>query len=1085
MSYPFVSDRPSHIQDLHWHEWRSSCVLPEIISLNVCSLNGEQTYEHLLYSEKLKRINSGRLSDSVLRKYQHLEQGGWWVSGLDPLNDWGPMEWGRFKPDHPRHGWDKERQCPTKKLVKYESPPLVPNRVTYFRVPQSVWELVAAHHGIAMPDILISPDGEALGFWAWVAAHPEISVTLTEGEKKAAALLSLGFPAIALPGIWNGRISIGSLERLHPDLIPMATGGRKFQILFDYETKLKTRRAVFSAILRTGAAIDAQKCVCQVIALPGPEKGIDDWIAANSSTASQLVSSLMTDYFSLRDYRRLFNPLTVRGLSKYQPNLEIDIDFLSKLVQLPASGLVVLHSDMGTGKTELLVQWRKANPKLKFLNNGHRVNLLKNLASRLETEFYSALGVGDLARANALSITVDSLYKLQTEALNYGCIFIDEAVQYLAHLLHSQTCKEHRGTILEVLEYLISNAPLVVIADAHMDDITVDFFRAMRPQNEEPFVIKNHRKSGGRKVFWHMGDDSSSLVAKIHEVLMAGKKPIVLSDSKRFIKKIERMLTQSGNEDSKNLRVWAVHSENSGSDENANFIKEINKSVKTVDALLASPSLGTGVDIKDYHFDVIFGVFHSTSQTATECAQMLWRYRPNVSMHIWVAPRPPFGYRECNAERIKERLLQSNEMTAFLIKIERETGRRGAEKDWALDAYCNIEAKRNSSINNLRDDLRSLLEEMGNFIEVVDDPINKVYQDKMKTASDNLKNEYRAGVANSGDISKEEYRSRQSKDYQKPEEYLECEKFRIWDSYGKEVTPELVEQDDGGKMIRRLVALEAVLSPSTDILLDEQSGKEYPAPPALVAERDLSEREHLPICTDWHNYSSGWLARHVLGLHEILQNLIAGKEFTGQEEALLRMKAIAVQCAAHIKAVLGITIPADSSPIWILALLIEQLGLKLKSRKVGPRGGQVLYYSLAEEELHFAQSVLAHREQKRQEREKLRQEAQQKTERYVSSLQNQYEDSASSVSSPPHNNKTSFYGTGVDTETILADCHDFLLQLEGGGRYRFVSAEAVIERFEEIEKAAHQHGVIERLAENFWDRVAIAVSRTCATLEAA
>ena len=75
-------------------------------------------------------------------------------------------------------------------------------------------------------------------------------------------------------------------------------------------------------------------------------------------------------------------------------------------------------------------------------------------------------------------------------------------------------------------------------------------------------------------------------------------------------------------------------------------------------------------------------------------------------MHVWVAPRPPFGYAETNARRIKEKILQKNEMTAFLIRIDRETGRRGAEKDWALDASCQIEAQRNWSINNLRADLR-------------------------------------------------------------------------------------------------------------------------------------------------------------------------------------------------------------------------------------------------------------------------------------------------------------------------------------------------------------------------------------------
>ncbi|MHC5827809.1 MAG: bifunctional DNA primase/helicase, partial [Nostoc sp.] len=53
-----------------------------------------------------------------------------------------------------------------------------------------------------------------------------------------------------------------------------------------------------------------------------------------------------------------------------------------KSFRFPKKGLVVLWSDMGTGKTELMRWWRDQNPDARFLNNGHRVNLLKNLAER-------------------------------------------------------------------------------------------------------------------------------------------------------------------------------------------------------------------------------------------------------------------------------------------------------------------------------------------------------------------------------------------------------------------------------------------------------------------------------------------------------------------------------------------------------------------------------------------------------------------------------------------------------------------------------------------------------------------------------
>ncbi|WP_144875389.1 DUF3854 domain-containing protein, partial [Hyella patelloides] len=937
-----ATTRPKHIEQDHWHEWVNlSFVDPLLVFLNVVSLIGFTTYEYLLYGlSDSERRNDGRLRDKWLNRYAHIFSGGWWVSGLDPLNNWQPMMWGRFKPDNPRLCGKKN------KSIKYESPPKVANRVTYFNIPAHIWNKIASRYSIKRyhsPLALRLQDrNKPLVFWEWLQQHPEIPIILTEGEKKAACLLSMGFVAIALPGIWGGRVGSKHLEQLHPDLLPLAQQGRKFIILFDYETKPKTRYNIYQATLRTGEAIKKAGCECEVASLPGAEKGVDDFVAARGQDAETLLTSIIDDALTLAEYKRVCYPRP-RGLSsKYPADVELNTQFLSQEISVeerlgdggthykpsdsyceelysslidesrqshvnslaaafPDSGLVGLVSGMGTGKTELMAQFRKLHPHERFLNLGHRVNLLKNLSERLNTEMYSALDSGKLKDAVGLSITVDSLYKLQNQLVEYGCVFIDEACQYLAHLLHSKTCKEHRALILEVLEYIIGKARLVVLADAHMDDVTLDFFRAMRPQDEKPFIIKNNYKQGGREVYLYESDDSTTLVLKIFTALMLKQKIMVVSDSKKFIKKLEAAMTvkvfdedkgdsgrgdketrrhgdaetrgrgevekeeiknlppsplplplyPSDNQDSSNkneprLRIWSIHAENSGSEENIAFIKDISSEVKNVDVLLASPSLGTGVDIPNYHFDAVFGAFHAVSQTATECAQALHRYRPSVPLHIWVAPRPPFGYFETNAEKIKERMLQLNEMTAFLIRIDKGTGKRGAEKDWALDAYCQISANRNRSINNLRDDLRSLITEMEYNIISIESESDSEVKTQLREAGLSLDAAYTTAVVQASNISKQEYLSRQSKNYLKPSEVVECQKYRIQRDYGMPVTSELVQKDDGGHLISKLIALEAILAPSEGEMIDPTTGKKYPAPPKIVAQRDLKERDNLP-----------------------------------------------------------------------------------------------------------------------------------------------------------------------------------------------------------------------------------------------
>lgn len=1045
---------PNNLTAAEYHELLAgSAIHPALIERNFFHVEGELVYDFLFISDKIPRKNAGRVTDGYLKLYQHLLLGGTWIQSLDPFKNWQPMEWGRIKPNFPRIDWQKG------KPVKYESPPKTPNRVTYFDVANPIWDKVAKRYLIkryhSVLALRLLDQLNPLIFWEWVRQHPEIPIILCEGEKKAACLLSLGFVAIALPGIWNGRVGQQDFdERLHPDLVPMAQVGRKFIILFDHETSSKTRWSVFQATVRTAKAIESAGCFCEVALLPGPEKGVDDFVVGRGENADALLTALVDDAKSLADYQRSYRAKKW-GLSKYKPDVTVNVKYLSEALcipdleekcssvpelydiaqeqlftpsvkghfrkekstdsggvdsdkskksptfNFPKSGLVVLWSDMGTGKTELMRWWRDQNPDARFLNNGHRVNLLKNLAERLRTAMYSDLGYTGLPQAQALSITIDSLHKLNTQSLTYGCIFIDEACQYLTHLLHSNTCKQHRAAILEVLEYIVYNAPLVVIADAHMDDLTVNFFLAMRPKGEVLYIIKNEWRNGSRTIYWYEGDNESAIVAQISAALMLGEKVMVASDSKRFIKKLDKSFTikyEKAGEGEKgkgegekeeltdsstlsplplppcpvrrtSYRIWSVHSDNSGSDENVAFIKDITNAVKNFDALFTSPSLGTGVDISEYHFDLVFGVFHGVSQTATECAQQLYRYRPKVPFHIWVAPRPPFGYQDTNASKIKERLLQTNEMTAFLLRIDRQTGKRGAEKDWALEAYCQIMANRHYSLNNLRDDLRSLLTEMGNTFIYVGSDSDPQSLESLKAAAQALDSAHNSAVAKAKNITLSEYRARQSKDYLDPNEIFECEKFRISDSYGIEVTESLVEMDKGGRLIRAIAGLEAILAPPEESFTDPKTGQTYPTPPTIVTQKDRTERDNLPLCIDWGNYSARWLARFNLGLHQILTSLMKGDEVTADDPTLLKMTEIAIHCAAHVKAILGFTIPHDCKPIWLLATLLEQLGLKLTFRKQGKRGQQVKLFSLSKEELEFAMHVIAHRETKRNQKE--------------------------------------------------------------------------------------------------------------------
>ncbi|MHC5732008.1 MAG: hypothetical protein ACYTXY_49670, partial [Nostoc sp.] len=95
--------------------------------------------------------------------------------------------------------------------------------------------------------------------------------------------------------------------------------------------------------------------------------------------------------------------------------------------------------------------------------------------------------------------------------------------------------------------------------------------------------------------------------------------------------------------------------------------------------------------------------------------------------------------------------------------------------------------------------------------------------------------------------------------------------------------------DKGGRLIRAIAGLEAILAPAEESIVDPKTGQSSPTPPTIVTQKDRTERDNLPLCIDWGNYSARWLARFNLGLHQILKRLVRGEEFTASDSTLLKM----------------------------------------------------------------------------------------------------------------------------------------------------------------------------------------------------
>jgi hypothetical protein len=202
-------------------------------------------------------------------------------------------------------------------------------------------------------------------------------------------------------------------------------------------------------------------------------------------------------------------------------------------------------------------------------------------------------------------------------------------------------------------------------------------------------------------------------------------------------------------------------------------------------------------------------------------------------------------------------------------------------------------------------------------------------------------------------------------------------------------------------------------------MVTDDQGREFIPPPAIVAERDKSERERLAICTDWSNHSTAWLMRHRLGLRAVLMDLMAGVEIKGDEAMIQVLAEFSKRNASHVLGILNLTIPLDESPVWILGQYLSQLGLSTESRRPLEDGQRVRYYRLNTEDVVFAQKVLEYRQRQREDRERKRQDEQAQNAVYAARMQFQY--GINAPSTPPNNESGSNNWGGMDTDQQLSD----------------------------------------------------------------
>lgn len=924
---------PEHLQ-----EWLDSGVDPEIIRLNVYTVRGGEIFEFL--RPKATATQSGTGVRAGDRKFldKCLESVGWECNG-------------RVKPTAGPLAIVEKYFCKKsqkfKKRPKYYQPLGIALYCTFLRASQKIWQKVAERYGV-----------EKTGddFWAWVRDN-NIPIVLVEGEKKAGCLLTRGYAAISVPGINSGyrvteKDGFGKAVKraLAEDLLEFNTPGREITFTFDYREGDYFQSVEFKAARTTAELL--QSAIAKIAQLPGPQKGIDDFAVAGGD-----VDAVMSGAPSLDEIQKIFLKWLGKENKKKAWALTYPIAWECNQRRLdisyPSSGLICIKSPKDTGKTYALKQLAaKAQAEnRKVLVVTHRIVLGRAICEVVQIPWIEEMNSdGDRkieGKALGYGLCIDSLHPT-SQALFYPTAFegalviFDEVEQIFWHTLNSSTCRENRQAILSSLKTLIQtvlkSGGQILIQDADLSDISIDFVREFAETNIEPWVAVNcwqpsepwkikfydtQPVKGGTK------DDPSGLLKDAVDRVNAGGKIWVSVDSqkarsKHGTKNLEKYF-KSRCPGKKILRIDAETVANP-EHEAYQCAEIINGLVAHYDIVICSPSLATGVSVDlRGHFTDVFGIYQGAISD-NEVRQSLARVREPVNRFVWCRQIAvgKIGNGESNYKSVAKSTEKDVRYNLQLLK-DFDFDLEKAHNPVVLKFWAKYAARINSSIRDFRETVREGLEAEGHIITDCPDD-DRDTSGEIKALRIIGQVEEAEAVAEAIDIDRKEFEQLEQKRSKTDAERYQEEKFRLGEIYKTKVTPELRQLHQNrwfGKI-------------QSHYLLTHKKDFVWMRDRKNIDSQIKSGGGQL--CLQDVGQLTGKVTVH--RLLNTKQFCDPTKEWSNKSPEVLEFVGKALFAAADIKILTGIKVSPEKAakdPIGVVGSFLAQLGLKLTSeqRRVG------------------------------------------------------------------------------------------------------------------------------------------------------
>lgn len=399
-------------------------------------------------------------------------------------------------------------------------------------------------------------------------------------------------------------------------------------------------------------------------------------------------------------------------------NYHADITFNSRYVsdgmkKIDTKGKVTgIRANLNTGKTywlyELLAEIAQETGQPVILIGSRQV-LTCNSAKQLNITYCDKSifpdEIQDLYNSEneldkRLAIVADSLLKLKDIDWSNAIVIIDEAEQFLEHLILAKThIDKVRAKVLALLADKLPTVERIILLDGHLSDFTCDYFQKTSKlplQKIENLYQENHRTA-------RMFDDKDQLCGVLSNFTQQRQKNFIVSDSAKELTAMYQVDMEKG--------IKSVLLTRDSLSDNPNlhrFLENKGQAIRDegIQNVYLSPVGQSGISIEvDDYFDNIFAFFFGAIGINT-ALQMLIRERSQGDRFIWANERG-LGYTtDYDPEQIKE--TQEFKEISLIESIKYYQERLNLSFDDAHEHICYLRLV-NKEVKDINQDARASL----------------------------------------------------------------------------------------------------------------------------------------------------------------------------------------------------------------------------------------------------------------------------------------------------------------------------------------------------------------------------------------